>query len=94
MDPGWWDGLIGTGKYIDLTEYTVITMNVLGGCGGSTGPASTDPRTGKPYGSRFPKVTIRDMVRAQYEALLKLGVHRLKAVIGGSMGGMLTLELP
>jgi homoserine O-acetyltransferase/O-succinyltransferase len=91
-DPGWWDGLIGTGKYIDLTEYTVITMNVLGGCGGSTGPASTDPRTGKPYGSRFPKVTIRDMVRAQYEALLKLGIHRLKAVIGGSMGGMLALE--
>ena len=91
-DPGWWDGLIGTGKYIDLTEHTVITMNVLGGCGGSTGPASTDPRTGKPYGSRFPQVTIRDMVRAQYKALLKLGIKRLKAVIGGSMGGMLALE--
>ena len=92
-DPGWWDGLIGAGKYIDLAEYTVITMNVLGGCGGSTGPASLDPRTGKPYGSRFPQVTIRDMVRAQYEALLKLGIKRLKAVIGGSMGGMLALEL-
>lgn len=91
-DPGWWDGLIGVGKYIDLQKYAIITMNVLGGCGGSTGPASIDPRTHREYGSRFPKVTIRDMVRAQYEALEKLGIDHVKAVIGGSMGGMMTME--
>ncbi|MBA4601700.1 homoserine O-acetyltransferase MetX [Thermoactinomyces mirandus] len=91
-NPGWWDGLIGVGKYIDLQKYTVITMNVIGGCAGSTGPASIDPCTRKEYGSRFPMVTIRDMVRVQHEALRKLGIDRLKAVIGGSMGGMMVLE--
>lgn len=90
--PGWWDGMIAEGGFIDLHRFAVVTMNVLGGCGGSTGPSSTDPETGRPYGSRFPKVTIRDMVRAQQRCLLKLGIDRLEAVIGGSMGGMQALE--
>lgn len=92
QSPGWWDGLIGPGGYIDTQRYAVITMNTLGGCNGSTGPSSPHPETGTPYGSRFPKVTIRDMVKAQYICLEKLGIRHVKAVIGGSMGGMLALE--
>ncbi|SEM99996.1 homoserine O-acetyltransferase MetX [Lihuaxuella thermophila] len=90
--PGWWDGMIGEDGFIDLHRFAVVTMNVLGGCGGSTGPSSNNPETGRPYGSRFPKVTIRDMVRAQQRCLHKLGINRVEAVIGGSMGGMLALE--
>ena len=90
--PGWWDGLIGPGGYIDTNRYFVITTNVLGGCAGSTGPSSNDPDTGRPYGATFPVVTIRDMVRAQRRCLEEMGISKLAAVIGGSMGGMQALE--
>nr|WP_239565331.1 homoserine O-acetyltransferase [Brevibacillus fulvus] len=90
--PGWWGELIGPGKVIDTNRYYVICSNVLGGCYGSTGPASLNPRTGKPYATSFPLVTIRDMVRAQRKLLDSLGVERLYAVIGGSMGGMQVYE--
>jgi len=89
---GWWDGLIGPGRALDTDRYFVICSNVLGGCYGSTGPTSIDPETGEAYGRRFPTVTIRDIVRAQRLLLWKLGVERLRAVVGGSMGGMQVLE--
>ncbi|MBT2569325.1 homoserine O-acetyltransferase [Planococcus sp. ISL-110] len=91
-NPGWWAGLIGPGKPVDTTVFQVITFNVLGGCHGSTGPLSTNPETGKPYRAEFPTLTIRDMVRAEYYALKKLGIDHLAGVIGGSLGGMKTLE--
>ncbi|NMH68918.1 homoserine O-acetyltransferase [Bacillus sp. RO3] len=91
-DRGWWDGLIGPGSPIDTEKYHVIAFNVLGGCEGSTGPASTNPDTGERYGPSFPAITIRDMVHAQYEALQLLSVEHLEAVIGGSLGGMQALE--
>ncbi|GGE18038.1 homoserine O-acetyltransferase [Marinithermofilum abyssi] len=90
--PGWWDGLIGPGRFVDTSRYFVVTMNTLGGCHGSTGPASISPDTGKPYGGDFPLVTIRDMVRAQRRCLDRLGLGELHTVIGGSMGGMMVLE--
>jgi homoserine O-acetyltransferase len=90
--PGWWDPLIGPGKPIDTSRFYVISANVLGGCYGSTGPSSADPTTGRPYGPSFPRYTIRDMVRAQARLVERLGVTRLAAVIGGSMGGMQVLE--
>jgi homoserine O-acetyltransferase len=90
--PGWWDPLIGPGKPIDTLRWFVISSNVLGGCYGSTGPSSLDPATGRPYGPSFPRYTIRDMVRAQRRLVDRLGVDRLAAVIGGSMGGMQVLE--
>jgi homoserine O-acetyltransferase len=86
--PGWWNNLIGPGKAVDTKRFFVVCANVLGGCQGSTGPSSTDPATGRPYGIRFPFVTIRDMVHAQKLLLDHLGVSELHAVIGGSMGGM------
>jgi len=86
--PGWWNNLIGPGKAVDTRRFFVVCANVLGGCQGSTGPSSTDPATGKPYGTRFPFVTIRDMVNAQKLLLDRLGVSELHAVLGGSMGGM------
>ncbi len=91
-DNGWWDGLIGPGAAIDTNKYFVVCSNVLGGCQGSTGPASPHPDDGKPYGLRFPVVTIRDMVRAQGNLADALGVRKWGAVIGGSMGGMQALE--
>jgi homoserine O-acetyltransferase len=89
--PGWWAGLIGVGKHIDTTRWQVITMNVLGGCNGSTGPLSLNPE-GKPYKSSFPFVTVRDIVKSQFLALRSMGVHQVQAIIGGSLGGMQVLE--
>ena len=91
-DPGWWEGVIGPGLGIDTDRWFVVCPNVLGGCQGSTGPASAHPEDGRAYGSRFPVVTIRDMVRAQVRLADALGVRRWAAVIGGSMGGMQALE--
>jgi homoserine O-acetyltransferase len=90
--PGWWDDTVGPGKPIDTERYFVVCANVLGGCQGSTGPASPHPDDGRPYGSRFPVITIRDMVRAQARLMEFLGVPRWMAVVGGSMGGMQALE--
>jgi len=90
--PGWWAGLIGPGKAVDTEKFQVITFNVLGGCNGSTGPQSIDPKTGKPYRASFPLLTIRDMVRAEEMALRQLGITHLAAVLGGSLGGMKALE--
>ena len=90
--PGWWDIVIGPEKPIDTNRYFVICSNVIGGCRGSTGPSSTNPKTGKPYGMTFPMVTVGDMVRTQAELVSHLGVERLLTVIGGSMGGMQVLE--
>jgi homoserine O-acetyltransferase len=90
--PGWWDDMVGPGKAIDTDKYFVICSNVIGSCAGSTGPRSIDPDTGKPYNLTFPVITIRDMVRAQKHLVEHLGIKRLLAVIGGSMGGMQALE--
>ena len=90
--PGWWETIIGPGKPVDTSQYFVICSNVLGGCMGSTGPASLDPATGKPYGLDFPVITINDMVRAQTRLIDDLGIDDLFCVIGGSMGGMQVLE--
>ncbi|MBS7622077.1 homoserine O-acetyltransferase [Candidatus Bathyarchaeota archaeon] len=90
--PGWWDNMVGPGKAFDTDRYLIICANVIGGCSGSTGPSSIDPKTGKPYGLRFPMVTIKDMVRAQKELLDHLGISQLTAVAGGSMAGMQALQ--
>jgi homoserine O-acetyltransferase len=90
--PGWWDSMVGPGKAFDTDKYFVVCSNVLGGCMGSTGPSSINPATGKPYGLDFPIITIGDMVRAQRELVLHLGIERLLCVAGGSMGGMQALE--
>ncbi|NYH94852.1 homoserine O-acetyltransferase MetX [Novosphingobium marinum] len=90
--PGWWARMVGPGKPIDTNRFYVICANVLGSCMGSTGPASLAP-DGKPYGMRFPVITIRDMVRAHVALLDALGIKRLHAVVGGSMGGMQALSL-
>ncbi|WP_270179933.1 homoserine O-acetyltransferase MetX [Alkalihalobacillus sp. CinArs1] len=89
---GWWEGLIGHGKYVDTSEFQVITFNVLGGCNGSTGPLSRNPFTNRPYQADFPFISVRDMVHSQKRALEALGIDRLHAVIGGSLGGMQVLE--
>ncbi len=89
---GWWVRMVGEGKPIDPSRHFIICANVLGSCMGSSGPASADPATGAPYGMRFPVITIRDMVRAQAMLLDHLGIDRLLAVVGGSMGGMQVLE--
>ncbi len=88
----WWNPLIGPGRTFDTSRYFVICSNVLGSCYGSTGPASLDPYTGKPYGMRFPVITIRDMVNAQRRLLEHLGIHQLAMVAGGSIGGLQALE--
>jgi homoserine O-acetyltransferase/O-succinyltransferase len=90
--PGWWEGVVGPGHAIDTNKYFVVCSNVLGGCQGSTGPASPHPDDGKPYGLRFPVVTIRDMVRAQASLADALKIKTWRAVVGGSMGGMQALE--
>ena len=90
--PGWWETMVGPGKPIDTERYFIICPNVVGACMGSTGPCSTNPKTGKPWGLDFPVITIRDMVRAQAMLLDHLGIASLFAVAGGSMGGMQVLQ--
>ncbi|MDE0947641.1 MAG: homoserine O-acetyltransferase, partial [Sphingobium sp.] len=92
--PGWWWRMVGTGKPVDPARHFIVCANVIGSCMGSSGPASIDPATGDPYAMRFPVLTIADMVRAQALLLDHLGVARLSAVIGGSMGGMQALTWP
>jgi len=90
---GWWDIMIGPGKGIDTDQYYVICPNCIGGCKGSTGPSSVNPRTGKPYGLDFPMVTISDMVKVQHALVSEhLGLDRLLGITGGSMGGMQVLQ--
>jgi len=89
---GWWTAMIGPGKPIDTDRFFVVCANVLGGCMGTTGPASLNPETGRPWGLSFPMVTIRDMVRAQAHLLDRLGIDSLFCVVGGSMGGMQVLQ--
>jgi homoserine O-acetyltransferase len=90
--PGWWDIMIGPGKAFDTNRFFVICSNVLGSCYGTTGPSSIEPGTGRPYGLRFPVVTIRDMVALQRALLVHLGIDNLLAVAGGSLGGMQALQ--
>ncbi len=86
---GWWDGFIGPGRALDTDRFTVICVNYLGGCYGSTGPSSLDPRTGERYGSSFPEVTLTDIVDTQMQMLSEIGIDRVHAVLGGSVGGLM-----
>jgi homoserine O-acetyltransferase len=89
---GWWDGMIGPGKAFDTDRFFVVSTNLLGGCRGTTGPSSIDPAAGRPYGARFPVITVADMVRVQRACLDAIGIPRLAAVAGGSLGGMQAFE--
>jgi len=89
---GWWDGMIGPGKAFDTDRFFVLSTNLLGGCKGTTGPSSVNPATGEPYGPDFPVITVADMVRTERAVLDQLGIQRLAAVAGGSLGGMQALE--
>ena len=89
---GWWDGMIGPGKAFDTDRFFVVSTNLLGGCRGTTGPASDDPATGAAYGPGFPVITVADMVRTERAFLHELGIERLAAVAGGSLGGMQAFE--
>lgn len=91
-EAGWWDDVVGPGKAVDTDRFFVVCPNVLGGCQGTTGPASLDPETGRPYGSRFPTVTIRDQVVVEAALMETLGLERWAAVVGGSMGGQRAVE--
>lgn len=90
--PGWWDQMVGPGRGIDTSRYFVICANILGGCEGTTGPSSISPQTGKPYGSTFPEITVADIVNVQHALIKHLGIARLHAVVGGSLGGMQVIE--
>src|SRR5919107_1162069 len=90
--PGWWTTMVGPGRPVDTNRFFVICANVIGGCMGTTGPASINPATGEPYALDFPVVTVRDMVRAQAALLDRLGIESLFCVVGGSMGGMQVLQ--
>ncbi len=90
--PGWWNDAIGPGKAFDTSRYFVVCSNVLGGCQGTTGPSSLNPKTGKPYGTTFPVITIGDMVQVQWYLMKHLGITKWLSVAGGSMGGMQALE--
>ncbi len=90
--PGWWTRLVGPGKPLDPARHFIVCANVVGGCMGSTGPASLNPATGKPWGLSFPVITIADMVRAQAMLIEAMGIETLQAVVGGSMGGMQVLQ--
>ncbi|MCH9740334.1 MAG: homoserine O-acetyltransferase [Epsilonproteobacteria bacterium] len=89
---GWWDELIGDGKAIDTQKYCVISTNVIGSCFGSTGPMSSNYPSDKPYRLKFPVLTIKDMIKAQKQLLSNLGIYHVKAIVGGSMGGMQALQ--
>jgi homoserine O-acetyltransferase/O-succinyltransferase len=89
---GWWDGMIGPGKAFDTDQFFVVSTNLLGGCRGTTGPSSINPATGRPYGPDFPVITVADMVRTERAFLDQLGIERLAAVAGGSLGGMQAFE--
>src|SRR5204862_6763764 len=89
---GWWETMVGPGRPIDTDRYFVISPNVVGACMGTTGPASTNPKTGKPWGLEFPVITVRDMVRAQAMLLDHLGIASLFTVAGGALGGMQVLQ--
>jgi homoserine O-acetyltransferase len=93
MHTGWWDGFIGSGRALDTNKYFVICANYLGGCYGTTGPASVNPETKKPWASDFPRVTVRDIVRSQLPLLDHLGIAKLHAVVGTSLGGMMAIDL-
>ena len=90
--PGWWDNIIGPGRPLDTDRLFVISANVLGGCSGTTGPSSTDPATGEPYGLRFPLIQVRDLVAVHRALLAELGIEKLLAAVGGSLGGMQVLQ--
>src|SRR5256886_15996180 len=89
---GWWDGMIGPGKAFDTDRFFVVSTNLLGGCRGTTGPSSADPATGRAYGPDFPVITVADMVRTERALLDALGIERLAAVTGGSLGGVQAVE--
>jgi homoserine O-acetyltransferase len=91
-NPGWWDEFIGPGKAFDTEKYFVICSNIFGGCKGSTGPASINPKTAKPYALEFPLISINDIVNAQKRLIEYLGVEKLLSVVGGSMGGQQVLS--
>jgi len=91
-DPGWWNVLVGPGKYVDTNRYFVICANVLGGCRGTTGPDSVNPETGKEYGMHFPPINVADIVDVQRMLVESLGIERLLAIIGGSLGGLMAMD--
>lgn len=93
MQVGWWEGFIGPGQAFDTDRYAVVCVNYLGGCYGSTGPGSTNPATGRPYGSEFPSLTVTDIVDSQVRLLEQLGIERIHACTGGSVGGLMALVM-